>query len=1102
MKHLTNSLLFFLILTIACKPEENPSSYLFTSLSPEKTGVHFINLNTESEFENIIANDYFYNGGGVALGDINNDGLVDIYLGSNQGENKLYLNQGNFQFKDITTQAGISAQHGWRTGLAMVDINADGYLDIYVCRSASDHPMSRENSLYINNGDLTFSDQAYEYGLNDDSYSTQAAFLDFDRDGDLDMFLLNHSRQQISNSYDITKRNSQERIPYVGNKLYRNDDGKFKDVSDEMGIYGAANNFGLGVTYADLNEDGWLDIYATNDYTGHDKIYLNREGRFFEEKSKQLLTHMSQFSMGVDIADVNNDGRMDILSLDMLPEDNQRQKELHWPDKYDVYQAMVKNGLHHQYMRNMLHLNRGNGTDSLPFFSEIGQLAGVSNTDWSWSALLADYDNDGLQDLFITNGFKRAFTNNDFLVYQADLLAKKKAGKAIDQMEEILSRMPPNEVHNYMFKNTDGLHFSDQSKAWGFDTPNLSQGAAYADLDNDGDLDMVVNQLDGLAGIYRNNSDSASHHYLKVKLIGKRDNTFGLGAKVTIYAQGKKQVRLQNPYRGFQSSMEPTLFFGLSQQTEIDSLHIIWPTGEEQTLRQIKANQTIRLEQAKADLGGKKNKPVSETLLAERPKKIKFRHHENEYNDFKIQSLLTRMYSSAGPALAGADLNQDGLMDLFVGGARGQAGVILIQDEGGNYTTQTQEAFLPYLMSEDVDATFFDMDADGDQDLYVVSGGYEYTANDTLLQDRLYRNVGGGKFEEVDLPELHISGSCVRPADIDQDGDLDLFVGGRIVPGNYPTLPESAILLNDGKGRFTLDQDNYARSLAGLGMVTDAIWLDINQDQREDLIVVGEWMPVKVLINSGQDLSDESEQYFATETDGWWNCLLAADFDADGDQDLLVGNFGMNNQMKASPEHPVALYYDDFDQNGSLDPILTYYISGQSFPSPSRDELIAQSPIFRKRFTNYASYAQATIEDVLTASELQSSKKLLAHTFETTYFENTGSTFQPKRLPAEIQFAPVFALTAADINLDGNLDIISGGNLNKIRARFGKATADFGTVLLGDGKGNFTPMSPTQSGLLIKGEVRKILRDKNALIFGRNDDQPVIYEIKASKPLL
>ena len=598
---------------------------LFTALSSEETGILFVNKNEENERHNILGYEYFYNGGGVALGDINNDGLIDIYFSSNQGENKLYLNKGNLQFEDITENSGVAAPLGWKTGVAMVDINADGYIDIYLSRSGDLPPESRRNILFINNKDLTFTNQAEAYGLDDDSYSTQAAFFDFDRDGDLDAFLLNHSRLTISNSYDIARRNSNQRVSYVGNKLYRNDGGKFRDISDSVGILGPASNYGLGVAYSDLNNDGWIDLYTSNDYTGKDKLFLNEHGISFKEVSDSLLTHMSQFSMGVDIADVNNDGLMDIFSLDMLPESNKRQKELLWPNKYDVYSAMVKNGLHHQYMRNMLHLNNGDGS-----FSEIGQLAGISNTDWSWSSLFADLDNDGFQDLFVSNGFKREFINNDFLKYKADLLMKVKRGLKFDKMEDIIHKMPSNKVHNYVFKNSNGLVFNDVSTDWGFELENLTNGAAYGDLDNDGDIDLVMNNLDEVAKIYRNNAEQVvKNNFLKIKLQGDDQNTYGLGATITVFCGDKLMKRTLCPYRGFQSSMEPVLFFGLDTISTIDSLTLEWPRGRIQRLRQVKSNQTLTLYQSEATSGKGKN-VAAPVMFTREYNKIPF-HHRREY---------------------------------------------------------------------------------------------------------------------------------------------------------------------------------------------------------------------------------------------------------------------------------------------------------------------------------------------------------------------------------------------------------------------------------------------------------------------------------------
>ncbi|HTE30820.1 MAG TPA: VCBS repeat-containing protein, partial [Chryseolinea sp.] len=915
-------------------------------------------------------------------------------------------------------------------------------------------------------------------------------FLDYDRDGDLDAFLLNHSRLTISNSFDIGRRNSNQRVKYVGNKLYRNDGGKFRDVSDSSGIYGPPSNYGLGIAFADLNNDGWMDIYTSNDYTGKDKLLMNHQGISFDEVSDSLLTHMSQFSMGVDIADVNNDGLMDIFSLDMLPESNKRQKELLWPNKYDVYAAMAKNGLHHQYMRNMLHLNNGDGS-----FSEIGQLAGVSNTDWSWSALIADFDNDGLQDLFASNGFKREFINNDFLKYKADLLIKVKRGKKYDKIEDIISKMPSNKVHNYIFQNRNGLVFRDTSLDWGFTKEGLTNGVAYADLDNDGDLDLVMNQLDELATIYRNNVDRLEkHNYLKIKLQGSDQNRSGVGATATIYAGSKLMKRTLCPYRGFQSSMEPVLFFGLDTLSTIDSLKVEWPRGEIQQWKNLKVNQFMTVYQKDAVHQQKQNK-LHDALFSREDGPVSFRHHENDFVDFRVQSLLPRTFSASGPAMDAGDVNNDGLIDLYFGGAKDQVSAIFLQQSNGRYSEKLQADFRTDVGSENVDAVFFDMDQDKDLDLYVVTGGSEFPGSSPLLQDHLYENDGQGNFKKIQLPSFYSSGSCVRPADLDQDGDLDLFVGGRIIPGRYPETPESYLLTNDGKGHFSIGTSGPAVNWR-LGMVSDARWVDLNKDHWPDLVVVGEWMPIAIYINEKGKLTDKTSNYISEKTNGWWNRILCEDFDKDGDIDMVIGNFGMNNQFKATPKRPVTMYYADYDGNGSVDPIMNYFIEDKSYPSPTRDELVDQLPSFRKRFVDYASFAKATIETIFTSDELKRSSVLNAYTMETVYMQNDGQSFSIKPLPPQAQISPTLALQAMDVNHDGNLDIITAGNLLKMGPRFGRATGNFGTVLTGDGHGNFTSLAPTESGICIRGEVRNIVRDKNRLIFAVNDKAPIVYRLK------
>ncbi|HEX5169472.1 MAG TPA: VCBS repeat-containing protein [Cyclobacteriaceae bacterium] len=1086
MRALTKAILFFCLLT-SCTEK---SDTLFSKLDEDETGVNFINENHETERSNILTYEYFYNGGGVALGDINNDGLTDIYFTSNLFSNKLYLNEGNFRFRDITAQSGTACETGWKTGVTMADVNGDGLLDIYVCRSASPDKERRRNILLINNGNLTFTDKGKEYNLDDPSYSTQAAFFDFDRDSDLDVVLLNHSLLEISNVFNLSVKNSNVRFPDVGNKLYRNDGGHFTDISDSAGVYGSAFNYGLGISLSDVNNDGWIDMYTGCDYTARDKLLINDHGKFFNDVTAEELSYISKFTMGTDIADINGDQTMDIVTLDMLPEDNFRQKQLMGSDRYDVFNTMVKSGLHAQYMRNMLHLNNGNGT-----FSEIGQLAGISNTDWSWSVLVQDFDNDGVQDIFITNGFKRDLTNNDFAKFEAEktIEAARKKGKQISSLD-VIGKFNENKIPNYFFRGNGDLTFSNVTSAWGFNEPSISNGAAYADLDNDGDLDLVTNNMNERAGIYRNNSEKVKNSFLTLELVGK-ENKFGIGARVTVFADDKKFAQELLPVRGFQSSVDPTLHFGLGSITHIDSLCVRWPNGNHQTVKNIPVNQRIEIVEEKNDDDA--GNDSTDAYFVQLDGLGDFSHQENEFVDFNIQSLLPRKYSTMGPALASADVNRDGLADLFVGGAKGQSAVLFLQSRGGKYIRKDQSVFDIDRTSEDVDAIFFDADQDGDPDLYVVSGGYEFDNNDVLLQDRLYKNNGSGEFAKAALPSLVSSGSCVRPSDVDGDGDIDLFVGGRLIPGRYPETPQSYVLINDGKGGFSIS--DISPELSKAGMVTDALWVDLNNDQREDLIVVGEWMGIEVFLNEKGLLRKATSRFIKERTEGWWNCIATADFDGDGDKDFIVGNFGLNNQIKASETRPASLWVSDFDHNGSVDPILTYYIMDKNYPYPTRDELVDQLPSFRRRFKDYASYANADLGILLNEDERKHAEMLSLEQMQSCFLRNDGDRLVLVPLPVEIQIAPVFALTVIDINGDKNPDFIAGGNLSGTRSRTGKMTGNTGFVFLGDGKGGFRFVSPREAGIRCVGDVRRIVIDNGKVIFGVNDSPAQIYESNARK---
>jgi enediyne biosynthesis protein E4 len=1073
----------FLFMLMGCQSKPDK---IFTKLTSSNTGIDFNNLNEETPESNILTYEYYYNGGGVAAGDINNDGLTDLYFTSNKGENKLYLNQGNFRFKDITEISFTGSPGGWKTGVSMVDVNADGWLDIYVSRSGPLPTLERANVLYINNHDLTFKESAWRMRLNDQSQTTQTAFFDYDRDGDLDAFLLNHSLLSISYSYNINRQNELIRYPHVGNKLLRNDDGKFADVSDSIGIFGPASNYGLGVSLSDINNDGWIDIYAGCDYTGRDRLLLNLGGQSFQDATDSLLSHISKFTMGTDITDVNNDGLMDIFTVDMLPEDNYRQKQLQGSDRYDEYSAMVENGLHHQCMRNMLHLNNGNGT-----FSEVGQMLKISNTDWSWAALFADYDNDGVQDLFVTNGFKRDLTNNDFAKFKAfEEIKDKKSDKKTGILEAI-GKFTENKISNYIFKGDLDSAYSNKTSEWGLSEPTLSNGAAYADLDNDGDLDLITNNINSEAGIYRNNSETITHNnFLKVRLTTKSKNTQAIGAKVTVYAGNKMQVRELLPVRGFQSSVEPVLHFGLGKISAVDSIVVQWPDGTRQTSGSVAPNQLITIEQSNTVLPTRRRTEETLFRLAEGGLPST---EENRFVDFRVQALLPRMYSHEGPAFAQGDFNNDGISDFYLGGAAGKDAKLLAGSRNGSYVETNVQLLREDKASEDVDALFFDADGDKDQDLYVVTGGYE-NSDSLLLQDKLYINNGNAMFSKGKLPDTYAIGSCVRAADVDADGDQDLFVGARVIHGKYPLSPESTLLINNGNGQFLRDE-KFASSFGKSGMVAGAAWTDLNNDQFPDLILVGEWMPVTVLMNQKGTFTESTSAIEGGKTEGFWNCIVAHDFDKDGDEDFILGNQGMNSQISPSLTEPVSVFFADYDKNGSVDPILNYYIQHKPFPYPSRDELAEQLPSFKKRFTNYDSYSKASIENILTPDELNNSGRLNAFISETCYLKNDNGKLKLSILPKELQFAPVYAIGAIDINRDGYDDLITGGNMSSGRARTGKMTGNCGFVFLNDGKGHFTFIKPSISGIGINGDVRKIIAGKNSIYFALNDGKVMRYEL-------
>jgi hypothetical protein len=1066
---------------------QKPVPTLFKPVPANESGINFANIVKESPGLNIITYEYFYNGGGVGLGDFNNDGLVDIYFTGNMQPGRLYLNKGNLKFEDITAKAGVGGKRGWKTGVSIADVNGDGLLDIYVCYSGPLDREQRANELFINNGNLTFTEEAGKMGVADSGYSTQAVFFDYDKDGDLDLFVVNHNNKNLRNFDAAFVKKMVD--PDAGDRLYRNDNNVFTDVTLASGIISNPLGYGLGVSVSDINNDGWPDLYVTNDYVEEDYLYINNHNGTFTEKLKDELGHISNFSMGCDIADINNDGWTDVFTLDMLPEDNRRQKLLYMPDNYELYNSQVKNGFYHQLMRNMLQLNNGNGT-----FSEIGELSGVFCTDWSWAPLLKDFNNDGFKDIFITNGYGRDMTNRDFVKFYANERLKYLRNERSDNMFKMLQAIPTTPIHDYLYLNNGDLKFSDVSIAAGFDKKTLSNGAACADLDNDGDLDLVINHLNAPAEIYRNmlveNGNGGNWVQFNIKENGLND--FAIGALLKLYTpQGI--ITLENyPVHGFQSSMHVPLHTGLPS-AKIDSVIVQWPDGNVETLMNIKANSinTISYQAGKNDLAKIANaKPVFSPSVISLP----YTHVAPETNDFKTQPLMPTMISYNGPHAAKADINKDGLEDIFICGAQGQAGRLFIQKKDGSFVEDAQPDFAQDALCDDVDAAFFDADNDGDEDLYVVSGGYNFNPDDSALQDRLYINTNG-KFHKSlqSLPHETFSGSCVRIADIDNDGDADIFVGSRVVPGKYPEAPPSLLLINNGKGEFTNAPAAVTAIFDSLGMVTDAAWIDIDNDGSKDLIVCGEWMKLHLFSNKNGTFTDLSDHYFPDTLKGWWNRLQLADMDGDGDLDLIAGNWGLNSSIRASKSEPVCIFYNDFDNNGSVDPLICYYIQGKSYPMASRDEMTDQIVSLRQKFPTYDSYSDAVIEDILTPEQLKSAKQLSADYFETTYFENNNGVFTAHKLPLQANFFPVFTISTGDFDHDGKLDILLAGNTEHARIKIGKIDAGYGVLLKGDGKGHFEYVSQLQSGLLVKGCTRDIINLNGNVIFTVNNSAPVIY---------
>ena len=1102
---------------------------LFVSLPASETGVDFVNRSLDKENFNIFNYRNFYNGGGVAIGDINNDGLPDVFLTSNFEENKLYLNRttpgnGGIKFEDVTAKTGIIGKKFWSTGVTFADINGDGWLDIYVCNSGSRD--ARGNQLYINQGAKagipTFVEQSKEYGLADGGFSTHAAFFDYDRDGDLDMYLLNNSFTPMDRLGFANTRNVRDKLG--GHKLFRNEgvgaDGKpkpFTDVSASAGIYGSLIGFGLGITIGDVNNDNWPDIYISNDFFERDYLYINQQNGTFKEDIENEMGHISLASMGADIADLNNDGNLDIFVTDMLPDDDYRLKTTTAFDSYELNQLKESRDFFYQDSRNMLHLNNGNGT-----FSEIGRMAGTSATDWSWGALLFDMNMDGFKDIFVANGILKDLTDQDYIAFLADNsdLRSMIDGTKKFNYKDYVDKMGSTPIPNYAFENMgNGMQYENKAAEWGLGEPGFSSGAAYGDLDNDGDLDLVVNNNNAVVSIYKNQSvEKMQKKFLRVQLRGYGKNPSGIGAKVYIH-QGKKMQYLQQmPNRGFQSSVDLTLVFGLGENPVIDSLTVIWPTDKKQVIRQPKTNTTLVLDARNATKTATFT-PVNAQALAASgnasrlftdvtaASNLDYTHKENEFVDYNRDGLLKQMLSREGPALAVGDVNGDGLDDVFLGGAANMPRSLYVQQPDGRFALSKQPFLLDALYTEDVAATFFDADGDKDMDLYVATGGNEFE-DPTTLGDRLFLNDGKGNFIwDKSLPRSAENNSCVVAADFDKDGDMDLFVGGRMVSAKYGENPDQLLLVNNGKGGFTKATATLMPFSKEIGMVKDAVWADLDKDGYPELILVGDWMPITILKNKQGKGFERMDSDVLANTGGWWNTIKAADLDGDGDLDFVVGNLGLNSRMHASVAEPAHLYGNDFDRNGSYEQVITCFRTGpngkpQECVMLQKPDLQKRIPSIRTKYVKHTDYAKAHFDDLFSAQQRESMTTKTVQTGATSMLINKGGEqFELKPLPIQAQLSPVYGILIDDFNHDGKVDILLAGNFFDVLTELGRYDANYGLLLTGQGNGAFVAGKPEQNGFFVRGQVRRMATVRSVggaqrIVLAKNNDKAQVFAVE------
>jgi hypothetical protein len=1096
-------LISIVLVTFSCGDKVN--NELFHPVSEKFSGVNFNNIIVTNDSVNVLNYEYLYNGGGVGVGDFNNDGLPDLVFSGNQVASKIYINNGGLNFNDVTNTSGINTTGKWCTGISVVDINQDGFDDIYFNVGGIKNNSESTNLLYINNGDLTFTESAEDYGLDDDMKSIQALFFDYDLDGDLDMYLLTNGEYGKSTN-TIRSILDQGESPNT-DRLYRNDfDSKkkhpvFTNVSQAAGI--TIEGFGLGVSVIDANNDDWPDIYVSNDYIARDFLFINQQDGTFLEDSREYFGHTSHFSMGNDVADINNDGFFDLFTVDMLPEDVKRRKLMSLEHfSHDVFQIALKYGYGHQYIRNTLQVNTGNGN-----FSEIGQLVGIDKTDWSWAPLIADFDNDGLNDIFITNGFGKDINDMDFVKFRGKESSPfSKTNNVRKSVIDCLFQRPAIKVPNYAFKNRGGLKFEKITSQWGLNTKTLSNGAAYADLDNDGDLDLIINNINQLASIYENTlreKDSLNTNYLKVNLEGNSNNRNGKGASLTLYSADTLMVRYNQSVRGFQSSVGNTIHFGLKDLEQVDSLMVKWPNNSVSILKNISVNQTlsISIDDTIKSIKYSQNKPRNTLFSSD--SSVQFKYSNDIYNDYATQSLLLTKHSDLGPCMAAGDLNGDGLEDVFLGGSYRYPSKIFYQKSNGEF----EEYSIPNTeVYEDSGAIIFDANSDGLLDLYITSGGSERYAGHEAYQDRLYIYTNG-QLKESPLPEMLTSTSSVSGGDYDADGDIDLFVGGRVVPGKYPLPPTSYILENEN-GQFSIVTKEVVPDLEHIGMITSAVWTDFDNDSQLDLVVVGEMMPVTFFKGDGKSLVNITKDTGLPNTSGFWNSIISVDFDNDGDMDYIAGNLGSNSNLKVNQDHPIRLDYADFDENGSIDPIFSKFEQGQYYPVASLDQLQNQLPIIKKKFRYYRTFANSSTQDIIDLFKDDQVQTMEAHEMKSSYIENLGDNqFKISALPLETQIAPVNGILTEDINKDGFLDVILVGNNYGAELIKGRYDASFGHVLLNNGKGDFNLISNNRSGFFVKGDSRSIIKvntkNKTLVLVGRNNDKVKSFEIpKTSKRLV